>query len=350
MHGPDKTMYEEFYNLTALPFQLTPDHRFFFGSDVHKRAMGHLEFGLSQGEGFIVITGEVGSGKTTLIRHLLAQHENASDFIAANVTSSKLEGDDIVRMVAQAFGVDTAERDKATVLRNLESLLIENHRRGARSVLIADEAQNLSVSALEELRMFANFQHGHAAVLQVIMVGQPEFRSTLGMPQFDQLRQRIIASYHLGPINELETHEYVTHRLRSVGWKSDPSITDEAFKQIYHYSGGVPRRINTLCSRVLLYGFIEERHHIDADDIRQVGNDLEAERLSVVATVPLQDTNGTAVHAVMPPVGASKIYDAAPELTAKINERLDGLERRLDITDKLIRMMSLALGKTGRWD
>lgn len=347
-------MYEEFYNLTALPFQLTPDHRFFFGSDVHKRAMGHLEFGLSQGEGFIVITGDVGSGKTTLIRHLLAQHENASDFAAANVTSSKLEGDDIVRMVAQAFGLDTAEQDKPTILRNLELLLVQNHKRGARSVLIADEAQNLSVSALEELRMFANFQLGHSAVIQIIMVGQPEFRSTLGMPQFDQLRQRIIASYHLGPINETETHEYVTHRLRSVGWNSDPTITDGAFKEIYHFSGGVPRRINTLCSRVLLYGFIEERHHIDVDDVRQVANDLDAERMSVVATQDAPSANGavaaTVIASAATPIVLAKPAGISGEQAQKIDDRLAGLERRMDLSDKLLRMMSLALGKASRWD
>lgn len=151
-------MYEEFYRLTVLPFQLTPDHRFFFGSEVHKKAMAHLEFGLSQGEGFIVITGEVGSGKTTLIRHLLAQMDGASNFVAANMTSTKLEGDDIVRMAAISFGVNADDRDKAGILHDLEAHLVEVHKRGARAVLIVDEAQNLSISALEELRMFANFQ------------------------------------------------------------------------------------------------------------------------------------------------------------------------------------------------
>lgn len=344
-------MYEEFYSLSALPFQLTPDHRFFFGSDVHKRAMGHLEFGLSQGEGFIVITGEVGSGKTTLIRHLLAQHENADDFIAANVTSSKLEGDDIVRMTAQAFGIDTTEMDKATILRNIEMSLIQTYKRGARSVLIADEAQNLSVSALEELRMFANFQHGHAAVLQIIMVGQPEFRATLGMPQFDQLRQRILASYHLGPINATETREYVTHRLRAVGWKNDPTITDDAFNEIYHFSAGVPRRINTLCSRIFLYGFLEERHHIDAVDVRQVGQDLEAERLDVVSAPAANGALAApAVLSAAAAVIAPKGMEIPNELLQKIDHRLEALERRMELSDKLIKMISFTLGRTGGRD
>ncbi|HAK62478.1 MAG TPA: ATPase [Alphaproteobacteria bacterium] len=344
-------MYEEFYHLSALPFQLTPDHRFFYGSDVHKKALAHLEFGLSQGEGFIVITGEIGSGKTTLIRHLLAQIESEANFIAANVTSSKLEGDDIVRMTASSFGVETADRNKAEVLQEFEGFLAQTYKRGVRAVLIVDEAQNLSVSALEELRMFANFQYGHAALLQIIMVGQPEFRATLGMPQFDQLRQRILASYHLGPITEAETHAYVTHRLQAVGWKNDPQITDAAFTEIYKFSGGVPRRINTLCARVLLFGFIEERHLIDADDVRKVGQDLEAERQEVVAG-PGVSLNGTpAAPAAAQMESVSNADDGAQQiLIRRLEARLESLERHLERNDKLLKMMSIAIGNSGLRD
>jgi len=345
-------MYEEFYHLSALPFQLTPDHRFFFGSDVHKKAMAHLEFGLSQGEGFIVITGEVGSGKTTLIRHLLAQMDGASNFVAANMTSTKLEGDDIVRMAAISFGINAGDRDKAGILHDLEAHLVQIHKRGARAVLIVDEAQNLSISALEELRMFANFQYGSSAVLQIIMVGQPEFRTTIGMPQFDQLRQRILASYHIGPISEDETRNYVSHRLQAVGWKDDPVISDAAFKEIYTYSGGVPRRINTLCARVLLYGFIEERHLIDADDVQSVATDLEAERLAVVA-VP-GHVNGAASSTLSMPAYEQAMtmpnMNGYNNLLNKIERRLDDMERHLERNDKLLKMMSLAIANTTRRD
>lgn len=342
-------MYEEFYRLSALPFQLTPDHRFFFGSDVHKKAMAHLEFGLSQGEGFIVITGEVGSGKTTLIRHLLAEIEQASNFTAANMTSTKLEGDDIVRMAASSFGINADSRDKAGILQDLEAFLVNIHKQGTRAVLIVDEAQNLSVSALEELRMFANFQYGASAVLQIIMVGQPEFRATLGMPQFDQLRQRILASYHLGPITEDETRDYVLHRLQAVGWKDDPVITDTAFKEIYKFSAGLPRRINTLCARVLLYGFIEERHKIDADDVRQVGTDLEAERQAVVA-IP-GSVNGTPAPTAQQNSSAPMVFagDSA-HILQRLEGRMDKIERHLERNDKLLKMMSIAIGNTGRRD
>lgn len=345
-------MYEEFYRLTALPFQLTPDHRFFFGSEVHKKAMAHLEFGLSQGEGFIVITGEVGSGKTTLIRHLLAQFDASSNFVAANMTSTKLEGDDIVRMAAISFGVNAGNRDKAGILHDLEAHLVQVNKRGARAVLIVDEAQNLSISALEELRMFANFQHGSEAVLQIIMVGQPEFRTTIGMPQFDQLRQRILASYHIGPISESETRNYVTHRLQAVGWNDDPVITDTAFREIYTYSGGVPRRINTLCARVLLYGFIEERHLIDAEDVRRVAMDLEAERQAVVAA-PGQINGATPAAAITPqnePCLPMPGLEAYSNLMQRLEVRLDNLERHLERNDKLLKMMSAAIANTGRQD
>ncbi len=343
-------MYEEFYRLSMLPFQLTPDHRFFFGSDVHKRAMAHLEFGLSQGEGFIVITGEVGSGKTTLIRHLLAQIEGASNFVAANMTSTKLEGDDIVRMTAINFGINAGERDKAGILHDLEAHLVQIHKRGARAVLIVDEAQNLSISALEELRMFANFQYGSSAVLQVIMVGQPEFRTTIGMQQFDPLRQRILASFHIDPLSETETRNYVTHRLQAAGWRDDPQITDAAFREIYAHSGGVPRRINTLCARVLLFGFIEERHMIDAEEVYRVAMDLDAERKSVVAAPDQIDGNAThtPAYAIVDPVAASVAMDGYAAMLQRLEVRLDTLERKLNRNDKLLKKMSIAIGASAR--
>ena len=319
---------------------------------MHKKAMAHLEFGLSQGEGFIVITGEIGSGKTTLIRHLLAQMDGASNFVAANMTSTKLEGDDIVRMAAISFGIDAGERDKAGILHDLEEHLVQIHKRGARAVLIVDEAQNLSISALEELRMFANFQYGSSAVLQVIMVGQPEFRATIGMQQFDQLRQRILASFHIGPISELETRNYVTHRLLAAGWKNDPEITDAAFQEIYRYSGGVPRRINTLCARVLLFGFSEERHIIEAEDVQRVAMDLEEERMAVVA-VPGQ-ANGSAAPAGLVSAAAPAIAytndSATAALVQRLEARIDVLERNLSRNDKLLKMMSIAIGAGTRRD
>jgi general secretion pathway protein A len=269
-------MYEKFYGLTASPFQLSPDHRFFFESSVHRTALAHLTYGLSQGEGFIIITGEVGAGKTTLVGHLFETLDKQR-FVAARVVSTQLQGDDMLRMVAAALGLPIADSNKATLLRLVESFLLTNQQQGKRCLLVVDEAQNLTVSALEELRMLSNFQSGAHAPLQSFLLGQPQFRAILASPDLEQLRQRVIASYHLGPLAPTETRLYVEHRLRAVGWKQDPELADDAYAGIYAATGGVPRRINTLCSRLLLLGFLEEHHRLDRRHVERVADELRRE-------------------------------------------------------------------------
>ncbi len=269
-------MYEKFYGLSASPFQLSPDHRFFFESSVHRTALAHLTYGLSQGEGFIIISGEVGAGKTTLVGHLFETLDKQR-FLAARVVSTQLHADDMLRMVAAAFGLPIADTNKATLLRLVENFLLTNQQQGKRCLLVVDEAQNLSVSALEELRMLSNFQASAQAPLQSFLLGQPQFRALLASPDLEQLRQRVIASYHLGPLAPAETRLYIEHRLRAVGWKQDPTIADEAFMAIYAATGGVPRRINTLCSRVLLLGFLEELHRIERTHVQKVAEELRGE-------------------------------------------------------------------------
>jgi putative secretion ATPase (PEP-CTERM system associated) len=278
-------MYTEFYKLNALPFQLTPDPRFFFGSSVHNRAMAHLTYGLNQGEGFIIITGEVGAGKTTLVGYLLATVD-ASRYVAAKIVTTHLGGDDMLRMVAAAFGVDHEGADKATLLGRIEGFLTTSFERGLRCLLVVDEAQNLSVPALEELRMLSNFQVGEQVPLQSFLLGQPQFRNILASKDLDQLRQRVIAAYHLDPLSDQETQAYVEHRLRTVGWNGDPEITAAAFTEIYRHTEGVPRRINTLCSRLLLFGFLEEQHRIDGEAVAQVAEDLRQESEQVLDLGP----------------------------------------------------------------
>lgn len=269
-------MYEKFYGLVASPFQLSPDHRFFFESSVHRTALAHLTYGLSQGEGFIIITGEVGAGKTTLVGHLFETLDKQR-FVAARVVSTQLQADDMLRMVAAAFGLPIAETNKAALLRLVESFLLSNQQQGKRCLLVVDEAQNLSIAALEELRMLSNFQAGSQAPLQSFLLGQPQFRSLLASPDLEQLRQRVIASYHLGPLASAETRSYIEHRLKAVGWQQDPTIADDAFAAIYTATGGVPRRINTLCSRILLLGFLEESHRIDRFHVERVASELRRE-------------------------------------------------------------------------
>ena len=269
-------MYETFYGLTASPFQLSPDHRFFFESSVHRTALAHLTYGLSQGEGFIIVTGDVGAGKTTLVGHLFATLDKQR-YVAARVVSTQLGGDDMLRMVAAAFGLPIADASKAALLRQVEAFLLASQAMGKRCLLVVDEAQNLSVAALEELRMLSNFQSGAQAPLQSFLLGQPQFRATLASPDLDQLRQRVIASYHLGPLAPGETRAYVEHRLKAVGWSGDPALSGDLFDALHAASGGIPRRINTLCTRLLLLGYLEELHRLDGTHVARVDEDLRTE-------------------------------------------------------------------------
>lgn len=269
-------MYEAFYGLRAKPFQLNPDPRFFFGSKGHRRAMAYLEYGLSKGEGFIVITGEVGAGKTMLVRNLFRKLER-ENVVAAQLVSTQLDADDILRLVAAAFGVGHEGLSKAALLKNLERQLLSSAGQGKRSLLVVDEAQNLPPRAVEELRMLSNFQAGEKPLLQSFLLGQPEFRKTLQSEEMQQLRQRVVASYHLGPMDAAETRAYVLHRLELVGWQGDPAISEEAFQLLHQYTGGIPRKINTLCDRLLLLGFLDEKHDFGRDTVQQVINDLMQE-------------------------------------------------------------------------
>src|SRR6266849_3581341 len=241
-------MYTDFYKFSGLPFQLTPDARFFFASSGHSKAMAHLTYGLGQGEGFIIITGDIGAGKTTVVENLLQQLDSRK-FIAAKITNTQLGADDMLRMVASAFGVAQEGADKATLLRRFEAFLLRVHQQGQRALLLVDECQNLSMPALEELRMLSNLQIAGRAPLQSFLLGQPQFRETLARPELDQLRQRVIASYHLGPLNEAETRRYVEHRLHTVGWTNDPLLGEGVLSAIHRHSGGAPRSNRALPRR-----------------------------------------------------------------------------------------------------
>src|SRR5262245_36802970 len=233
-------MYEAYFGLNGKPFQLNPDPSFYFGSRGHKRAFAYLEYGLYQNEGFIVITGEIGAGKTTIVRGLLEQLD-PNKVVAAQLVSTQLEADDLLRAVAMAFGVPVLGSDKATILSALETFLVKVTALGKRALLIVDEAQNLSPRAVEELRMLSNFQRGDQALLQSFLVGQPQLRDLMQSPQMQQLRQRVIASYHLGPLDDSETQAYIEHRLRHVGWSDDPRFDPACFLPIHQATGGIPR-------------------------------------------------------------------------------------------------------------
>ncbi len=269
-------MYESFYGLSAKPFQLRPDPTFYYDSKGHRRAMAYLEYGLSQGEGFIVLTGEVGAGKTTLARNLFRGLESKK-IVAAQIVNTHVDSNDILKLVAAAFGLPYVELSKAALLLELEQFLRRCHQQGKRVLLVVDEAQNLSRQTLEELRMLSNFQMDDAPLLQTFLLGQPEFRKILLDQSMQQLKQRVIATYHLGPMDELETKAYIEHRLKTVDWKGDPAVYDEAYELIHQYCAGVPRKINLFCDRMLMMGCLEELHHFGEKEVNDVINDFQQE-------------------------------------------------------------------------
>lgn len=274
-------MYETFYGLKSRPFQLTPDPHYYFESLTHRKALSYLGYGLAQGEGFIVITGDVGAGKTTLVSHLMATIDRER-LTAANIVTTALDSKDIVRVVANNFDIDTEDMDKAQLLGAFEEFLHAEARAGRRCLLIVDESQNLPTGALEELRMLSNFQLGGQALLQIFLLGQPEFRDMLQKSdRLEQLRQRVIANHHLEPMESHEIEPYITHRLSKSGWSGRPKITSDVFALLYSETGGVPRKINTLMSRVLLMGAVEHAELIDQSLVGRVLADLNGEEIDI---------------------------------------------------------------------
>ncbi|MEA3001549.1 MAG: ral secretion pathway protein [Sphingomonadales bacterium] len=317
-------MYTDYYGLTERPFQLTPDARFWFESRTHKKAMAYLGYGLAQGEGFIVITGEVGAGKSTLVAHLLATIDRER-LNAIHIASTQVGGDDLLRLVAQGLGIATAGTEKARLLDAVEQRLGEEARRGRRTLLIVDEAQNLSVPALEELRMLSNFTSQSRALIQTLLLGQPEFRDRIGGDDgLEQLRQRVIASHHLEPIEANEVEPYLVHRLACAGWQGRPGFAADAFAALYRHSGGVPRRLNQLANRLLLQGAVEQADGFDGADVERVLADLAADA----------PQRPPAVHAA-PEAQRPPTQDRVRDIT--LERRIAALEARANEQEVIVR-------------
>ncbi len=256
-------MFDDFYGLTGRPFQLTPDPNFYFESATHRKALSYLGYGMAQSEGFIVITGEVGAGKSTLVAHLM-QKIDREQMTVGQVVTSNLDGEELVHVVAQSFGLEVEGKDKASALGAIENFLHEEARDGRRTLLVVDEAQNLSVEALEELRMMSNFQLGSHPLLQQLLLGQPEFKQVLAEhSELEQLRQRVIAAHHLSAMEPGEIEPYIKHRLECVGWEGNPDFDQRVFAELYEATGGIPRRVNQVVTRLLLLGAVEQRTRID---------------------------------------------------------------------------------------
>jgi putative secretion ATPase (PEP-CTERM system associated) len=378
-------MYDKYYQFTGRPFQLTPDPIFYFESGTHRKAMSYLGYGLAQGEGFIVITGDIGAGKTTLVGHLMATID-PQRLTAVKVVSTQVDGDDMLRLTAQSFGIATDNVEKAHVLSRVEAFLHHQARAGRRTLLIVDEAQNLGSDALEELRMLSNFQLGGQSLLQIFLLGQPEFRDRISSSQgFEQLRQRIIATHHLDPMQPEEVGPYIEHRLKIVGWTGNPRFTPQTYALLAGASGCVPRRLNALVSRVLLLGALDQLDIIDervaeavvadigvdlgnsapdaelpdplseADTVSMVANETFAadqaqeERADVERLRALQ----AEVQSLSAAVARNEVTRAAPAPSANMSDELAELqarlaraESRLDEQDEVLRRI---LSKLIEW-
>ena len=279
-------MYESFYGLASKPFQLNPDPAFYFNSKQHRRAKAYLEYGVARNEGFIVITGEIGAGKTTLLRALI-DGLHGSNVVVGHLVTTQLGAEDTLRMVGASFGFKVKDVPKSELLITLEAFLISQTSKGKRCLLIVDEAQNLTARAVEELRMLSNFQFGNQALMQSFLVGQPEFREILQRPEMEQFRQRVAATCHIGPLDLDETQHYIEHRLKCAGSSGKPSFDAAAFEAIFKASGGIPRRINSVCDRLLLAGFLGGKMHLEAADVNEVVKEFAQE-----AEVPVRRLAG----------------------------------------------------------
>ncbi len=327
-------MYDQHFGLTGRPFQLTPDPGFWFGTATHRKAMAYLGYGLAQSEGFIVVTGDIGAGKTTLMGHLLDGLDRAR-LNPVTITSTAIEADDLLRIVATGLGVDPAGLAKAQLLTAIERGLHAVARTGRRTLLVVDEAQALPVSSLEELRMLSNFQVGGGhALLQIVLLGQPEFRDRLqGSDRLEQLRQRVIAIHHLDPMTEDEVSDYIAHRLAMVGWDGRPDFTVDAFPALFAASAGVPRRLNQLAGRVMLHAAMEGLELIDARAVEAVAADLEVDMAAPERTAEPVSEKAPELRAELS--RAIPIRPAAPD--ADLIQRLAALEKRVEAQDAALR-------------
>jgi type II secretory pathway predicted ATPase ExeA len=344
-------MYEAFYHLDTNPFRITPDPKFCFSHAGYKSAREYLDYALKLGEGFIMVTGRPGTGKTTLAETFLKDLDSTR-VLAERVAVSGLEADDLLRSVAYAYGIEASGLDKATLRHRIQQYFILQEQHGRRALLIIDEAQGLPSSSLEELRLLADLQAGSRPLLQLFLVGQEMLRDLMRTPVMDQFQQRIIATCHLKPLGLRETREYIKHRLCQAGWRGDPELTGAALLAIHQWSGGVPRHINKLCNRMLLLGYGKGKHILDEEEVQAIYAELQEEQLTPLnrtreapdefsATLPREvpgdetcslselalDRNSVVVENPQPPLSPAPVF--RPETHAATRQSRQTAERRV---------------------
>ena len=307
-------MYESFYGLSKRPFALTPDSTFLFPSATHRRALSYLIYGLGQREGFIVITGDVGTGKTLTIQTMLDYLAN-KQIRGVRIAAANVGAAEVLPLVASAFGLSPEISSKAALLAELERTLLHAYPKGV--LLIVDEAQTFSAEALEELRLLSNLSMEGRALMQISLVGQTDLRETLDSSRMEQLWQRIIAWHHLQPLNPTEVKEYVEHRLGAADWNGVPSLEGDIFPLLHEWSQGVPRKVNILMDRLLLFGYLEERSRLGREELQAVIDELSQE-------FGRRSTASIGVHAPEPDSGRQSDEDVA-----EIERRFTALERNV---------------------
>ncbi|MEO0973215.1 MAG: AAA family ATPase [Pseudomonadota bacterium] len=283
-------MYTDHYGFSGKPFALTPDLRFFYPSAGHQRAMSYLRYGLEQGEGFVVITGHIGTGKTLLIQTLLS--DLADQNIAfARIATANLSAERVPAVVASALGLPFEGKSKESLLRTLERALVKAHKTLEHVLLIVDEAQTLKADVLEELRILSNLEVQGKALLQVFLIGQTELQLSLRKRNMGQLRQRIVASYHLQPLSAEDTRQYIEFRLNACDWDGLPQISDATYERIHESTQGVPRKINILMDRILLFGSLEDVDAFEVSHVDTVMGELQVELAGDLADIEEEETD-----------------------------------------------------------
>ncbi len=339
-------MYSLFYKLKAKPFQLNPDPKFFFNSEGHSRALSYLRYGLEQGEGFIVVTGSPGTGKTMLVKALFNDLDSR-EVVAGQLVSTQINAEDTLRLISASFGLAHENIGKAALIKNLENFFQARAKEGRRVLLVVDEAQNLPLQSLEELRMLSNFEFNGKAIFQSFLLGQDEFRATINSPSMEQVRQRVTATFHLKPLESAESKAYILHRLKTAGWNKDPEFTTEAFKEIFRFTQGTPRKINTLCDRLMLFGFLEELHKIDKEAATTVTSEMQEDAAPVKSRQAVN--NPAPERATVSPITTAtapvQVVAVDPVLTAAERLKNDDLERRVVQLETTVEVLKKTLKK-----
>ena len=337
-------MYEKHFSFKYKPFELVPNPDFFFKSSTHNKAITYLDYGIKEKAGFILLTGEIGSGKTTIIRNLIKDLD--SSIKLSRVNNTMVSSEQLISVINEDFGLEIDGKTKTKLLSELNEFLIEQYAQKSQPILMIDEAQNLTVALLEEIRLLSNLETDRAKLLQIILVGQPELKKTLMLPELIQLRQRISINYHISPLSIDETSKYIKHRLTVAGNPDAIKVDDDMLHIIYQFSRGIPRLINILCDFVLLAAFVEGASEVTIEVVREVARDLEAHEYwneGHDADIFEQEKNDMNADLTTEIANISRRLLRFEEVLEKNIPDIDELREKIDLLDNKISEMVNAL-------